>query len=748
MAPLAPGEAMRSSRRRRDRWFLFGALALVALLLAPSPATAAHPTCFGRDATVAPAGKNRVVAGTAGDDVIIGTGRKDRIRGGGGDDTICGGGGNDRIDAGAGADDIKGGRGNDRLKGGQGDDLVLAGKGRDRLDGGEGDDLLRGQGGRDKGRGGAGSDICKTEKRRDCEADPKTTLVTGMTFAVPLPGPTGDIGTNPAVSTAGSVHAYWEIMYNGLIALDANGRPVPQLAREVPTVANGGIGDGGRTYTFRLQHGVQWHDGAPFTAADVKFSFEKALLPFHGRTRNMASALESWDPVGRVASIDVLDDHTVRFRFREPYAPLLQQLNVTEAPIIPAHLYTGNPTLNQLKANTVGTGPMRFAEGTAAQARVVRNPSYFRAPLPNLEEIVMRPLVDEQARFDALVSGAVDFIWDVPDSNRRFIDTLRADPAFRTEATQSLGGGANSIDQLIFNLTASGDTRGQVDRPNPTGTPPDPHPILGGMDPQSSGAKVRRAIAHAIDRTAYLNARAGIGTVATAPISSELPFHATDISLPELNRVRANQLLEEAGWVAPAGVMSGSNPRVALNHPNETHANPALRVPDGTPLRLRMAPPSPIFNARIAELKSQLGTVGIDMVFPAGTVVPNRDFDTSIINFAQGYDPHIGVRRQYHSDQVTTLAATNLAGYKNALVDNAFDQAVKTIDFNERFRLYHQFQEQVARDLPYVWLIETPNVRAFTARCSRFKVFTGLFAEGAYCRTSAGAARRKRARGR
>jgi ABC-type transport system substrate-binding protein len=316
----------------------------------------------------------------------------------------------------------------------------------------------------------------------------------------------------------------------------------------------------------------------------------------------------------------------------------------------------------------------------------VRNPSYFRAPLPNLEEIVMRPLVDDTERFNALRDGAVDFLWDVPDPR---VAELRSNPAFRTEATQSLGGGANSIDQLVFNLTASGDRRGQAGGPDPTGTP-DPHPILGGMDPQSSGAKVRRAIAHAIDRTAYLAARSGIGTVATAPISSELPFHATDISLPEFDRVRTNQLLEEAGWAAPAGVMSASNPRVALDHPNENHPNPALRVPDGTPLRLRMAPPSAIFNARIAELRSQLGAVGINLDFPAGTVVPTRDFDTSIINFAQGYDPHIGVRRQYHSDQVTTLAATNLAGYKNALVDNAFDQAVKTIDTGARFALYHQ----------------------------------------------------------
>ena len=554
----------------------------------------------------------------------------------------------------------------------------------------------------------------------------QTKLVVGETFAIPT--------TNPAVSTAGAVHAYWEMMYNGLIALDANGNPVPELAERVPTIANGDITNGGATYVLHLRSDVFWHDGQPFTAADVKFTFEKVLLPFHGRTNSVAPALASWDAAARVASIDVLDPHTVRFRFANPYAPLLQQLNVTEAPMIPAHLYTGNPSLATLNANTVGTGPMMYGGVTATEAKLVRNPNYFRAPLPYLQEIVMRPLIDDTARYQALLNGDVDFVWDVPDPR---VAELRADSRFRTEATQSLGGGANSIDQLIFNLTASGDRRGQKGGPDPNGTP-DPHPILGGFG-QSSGAKVRLAIAHAIDRVSYLNnGRSGIGTVATAPISSELPFHATDINLPNFDQATANQLLEQAGWTAPPGVMSGSNPRVALNHPNKNHPNLALRIPDGTKLALRMLAPSNIFDARNALLKAQLGAVGIDLqVAPpgnTGTVVfNNRDFDTSIINFAQGYDPHIGVRRQYHSDQVSTTAATNATGYKNPAVDADFDQAVQTIDPAVRFQKYHDFQARVAADLPYVWLIETPNVRGFTANCTGFAVHTGLFAEGAFC---------------
>lgn len=732
-----------------------GVFLLAAVLLGPaaqSPTSASHlPSCFGYTPTIFAAPSGGITAGTPGDDVILGTPGVDRISGGGGNDIICGLGGNDDIAGGDGVDEVDGGPGDDRISGGDGEDLLSAALGNDQVAGSPGDDLARGQAGLDAVSGGRDLDACEGERVAGCEGAPRPRLVVGETFAIPT--------TNPAVSTAGSVHAYWEIMYNGLLALDEEGNPIPELAVEVPTVANGGILDGGATYILRLRDDVFWHDGRQFTAVDVKFTFEKALLVHHARTRNMASALASWNPTTQTASIDVLDPFTVRFRFARPYAPLLQQLNVTEAPMIPAHRYVGlppsaydangNPTLATLNANTVGTGPFMYAGVTATEARVVRNPRYFRAPRPYLEEIVMRPLVDDAARINALLTGAVDFLWDVPNPD---VAALAANPAFRTAATQSLGGGPNSIDQLIFNLTLRGTGTpaapnpedparwGQIGSPHPDRVAP-PHPILGALDlvdpdgpggpapAEPRGLLVRRAIFHAINREAYLNVgRNGIGTVATAPISSELPQHATDIVFPNYDPAEANRLLDAAGWNGPR---TPDGFRTSRGVPG---------LPDGTPLRLLMLAPSNIFTARIALLDADLAAVGIDLVVEVDAANANnrvfvhRNFDIFLLNYAQGYDPHIGVRRQYHSDQVSTTFATNPAGYKNAVVDTAFDEGVRLIDFGERFQRYHEFQVQVAQDLPYVWLIETPNVRGFTASCTRFKVYTGLFAEGAYCR--------------
>ncbi|HEX2191771.1 MAG TPA: ABC transporter substrate-binding protein [Acidimicrobiales bacterium] len=705
------------------------------------------PECMGLVATHTGTPGGPPIAGTSGNDVIVGTAGADVINGFGGDDVICGLGGDDNIRGGHGDDVIDGGPGNDFVHGGQGEDRLAGDTGDDELDGSDGDDLLNGGDGVDKVVGGPGFDACGPEKLRRCDKPRKGTLVVGETFAIPT--------TNPAVSTAGSVHAYWEIMYNGLLALDEDGNPQPELAVEVPTVANGGITDGGATYTLRLRDDVYWHDDDPsgvrrqFTATDVKFTFEKALLVHHARTRNMASALASWDPVAQVASIDVVDPFTVRFRFAQPYAPLLQQLNVTEAPMIPAHLYSGNPTLAQLNTNTVGTGPFEYGGVTATQARVVRNPDYFKEGLPFLDEIVMVPLVDDTARYNALVSGQVDFLWDVPNPN---VAELEANPAFRTGATQSLGGGPNSIDQLIFNLTVRGTGTpaapnpndparyGQIGGPNPGLVAP-PHPILGALDlvdpdgpggpapAEPRGLLVRRGIFHAIDRNAYLNVgRNGIGTVATAPISSELPQHADDIVLPGFDRAAANALLDAAGWNGPR---TPEGFRTSLGVPG---------LADGTPLALRMLHPSAIFASRVALIDSDLAAVGIDVQVVTdfananALVFTHRNFDLFILNYAQGYDPHIGVRRQYHSDQVSTTGTPNNApGYKNPAVDADFDNAVKTIDPAERFALYHDFQVRVAHDLPYVWLIETPNVRGWTAQCRDFKIYTGLFAESAWC---------------
>ncbi|HET7486564.1 MAG TPA: ABC transporter substrate-binding protein [Acidimicrobiales bacterium] len=561
------------------------------------------------------------------------------------------------------------------------------------------------------------------------------TLVVGETFA-------SNTTTNAASSSNGGPHAWWETMYNGLIALDEAGNPSPELATVVPTAANGGITNNGATYTLTLRQDVQWHDSTTavphyLSATDVKWTFEKILFQFHSRAKNMATPIGYTAAPTCVASNIVATDGpggrggTVVFNFTNPYIPFLKQLNVTEAAINPATSLGGAftsgspgcPTQAQADTIKVGTGPFQFSSintPNAGDGKVVRNPNYWKPGLPYLDGILMRPYTTDAPRQTALLNGDVDFLWDVPNQN---VAALQANSSFATAATQSLGGGPNSVDQVIFNLWASGSNVANIAAGTAT-----PHPILGDV-------RVRKAIFQALNRDQYLNTgRYGIGTVSKSPISSQIFGAETDIPLPAFDTTAAGALLDAAGWGGPrttTPVNGTPNVRTALGNPNFT---------DGTPLTVRFLQGSLAFDDRVAVIKANLAAVGIDMPVTVNTssattqVFTNRNFDLYILNYANGYDPHVGVRRQYATDQISTSGTpNNAAGYRNSSVDTDFDTAVQTSDTTTRYNLYHDFQQRVVTDLPYVWMIETPNVRGYTTRCAGFVVWTGLFAESASC---------------
>jgi peptide/nickel transport system substrate-binding protein len=119
-----------------------------------------------------------------------------------------------------------------------------------------------------------------------------------------------------------------------------------------------------------------------------KFTFEEVLLKFHARTKASMG--------GALAGIDAPDDRTVVFRFKQPYAPLLLQLDATEAPIVARHVYQGgDPQTNPANVNPVGTGPFKAVSyRKGAEIRLARNPAYFKQGLPYLDEIVMRVIPD------------------------------------------------------------------------------------------------------------------------------------------------------------------------------------------------------------------------------------------------------------------------------------------------------------------------------------------------------------------
>lgn len=505
----------------------------------------------------------------------------------------------------------------------------------------------------------------------------------GGTLVVAIDSDPG--GLNPAITTSGGTHTASELMYNGLVELGPGSEPRAELAESWEVQENGAV------YRFRLREGVKWHDGRPFTSADVKFSFEEVLLELHSRTKaSVGTAL---------ASIETPDDLTVVFRFKQPYAPFLQQLDVTEAPMVAKHVYEGTDLLtNPANQAPVGTGPFKIVTYTkGTEVRMERNPDYFKRGLPYLDAVVMRVIADPASQVSALETGEVGWVFDVPGPD---LERLKAG-RFDTIETAINPGGANCMMTVSYNLER----------------------------PMFKDVRVRRGLAQALDREQFLQRVAfGEGKVAEAPISSGIPFaHADDLEgMPTFDRAAAARSLDEAGWKR-----EGTGVRTAQGVDG---------VPDGAKLAFNFLM-FPTFRQYGELLRAQLGEVGAEVTLQpleppvfADTVFTKRAFDTNIISYCNGPDPEIGVRRMYVSSNIGAVPFSNAAAYRNPEVDRLFDQAQATVDREQRSQLYRDIQEAVVKDLPYFWIVETTSTRVFTDKCQGFGP-AGHFAETGFCRT-------------
>lgn len=478
---------------------------------------------------------------------------------------------------------------------------------------------------------------------------------------------------NPGISTGSHVHAVADSLYNGLVELDQNLRPQPDLAQKWA------VSEHGTVYTFQLAPNVRWHDGIPFTSADVKYTFEEIVLKHHARTKSGIGSI--------LASIDAPTPDTVVFRLRKPYGALLQLLNVTEAPILAKHIYQGtDPLTNPANLKPVGTGAFKLESYRPDQQIVmVRNPNYFKPGLPYLDRLVFRVMPDATAQTLALLAGEVDFLGlvNAPDVAR-----LSARSDLVTAQTSFGSGGGNCIMTMSFNL--------------------DRKPM--------NDLRVRRAIADAIDRTQIQrDVFFGLGHVADAPISSGLTWaHAADtLKDDKFDPRRAAELLDAAGLRPDA---------------------------DGVRLRIDLLH-FPTFN-RVGEvIRQNLAKVGIrvqqrplDRAAFVDAVFSQRAFDTNLISYCNGADPDSGVRRMYASDNISSVPFSNAAGYRNPEVDRLFKQAGETDNYDERARLYAEAQRIVASDLPYWWLVETVVTSAWRSRFQGFQPWSGEVAERAWLR--------------
>lgn len=433
-------------------------------------------------------------------------------------------------------------------------------------------------------------------------------------------------------------------IYEGLLRFDEKINPLPSLATSWTTNKEGTV------YTFKLKPGVLWHDGKPFTSADVVFSIDVLLRKHHIRARGNLFAVES---------IKALDPLTVEFTLKYPFGPFLSILEVGSMPMVPKHIYEGTDfQTNPANATPIGTGPYKFREWVkGSYIHLVANDRYHVAGLPKISDVYFHVIPDAASRSAAFESGKVDVL---PGGAVEFFEVARLG---------KLPGAA--VSTKGFEFFAPQALMWMNNRRGPT-----------------ANVKFRQAIMHAIDRQAICNiAFAGFAKPATSPFNSHLKFHSPELKYTR-NLDAARKLLAEAGY-------RGETLRMVPLPYGETWVRTAE-----------------IVKQQLAQAGVKADIVATD-VAGYNQKMGEWDYDFAFTYLYQYGDPAVGLPRNFHSSNILKgQPFNNIAGYNSPKIDALFDAGAREVDLNKRRAIYLDMQRTLVEDVPVAWLfeIEFPTV--------------------------------------
>jgi len=319
------------------------------------------------------------------------------------------------------------------------------------------------------------------------------------------------------------------LFYEPLAAFDPDGNLVPILAAELPSLDNGGVARDGLSVTWKLKRGVQWHDGKPFTADDVAFTWEFATDP--------ATAATSAGAYRDVVRVDKLDSHTVKVVFKSPtpFWPIAFCLTGSGL-IIPKHVFEPFKGAKSREApanmKPVGTGPYRYADFKPND--VVRgelNPSYHVANRPFFDRVEMKGGGDAVSAARAVIqTGEYDFAWNLQVEDD-ILKRMEQGGKGRVDFVAS-----GTIEHINVNQT---DPWTEVD--GEKSSVKTRHPLL--ADPA-----VRQALILIVDRGSMQEQVYGRGGQATANyLNAPARFQSKNTKW-EFNVEKANKVLDDAGW--------------------------------------------------------------------------------------------------------------------------------------------------------------------------------------------------------
>ena len=436
------------------------------------------------------------------------------------------------------------------------------------------------------------------------------------------------------------------LIFSGLIKFDSRGLPRPDLIDSWAASADG------KVYNFTLRKNAVWHDGQPVTSDDVLYTIEvikSSASLFPQDIKDLWSQIE----------VKRLDDKTFQFILPEPFSPFLDYVTFG---ILPKHILESIPAdqlpTAEFNLKPIGTGPYKFdrlliSNGQITGVVLVANPDYYLGA-PFIEQVVFRYFPNSATALDAYRQGEVLGISQITQD---VLDAALQEPGLSiyTSRLPQMG--------LVFLNTNN--------------------PAVGFMQ----DAKVRRALMLGLNRTVIVShILKGQAIVADSPILPGSWAYYDEIEKFPYDPETAAQILNKEGYVFTAG-----------NN---------IRSKDGQSLSFTLVHPDDAIHTQIAQaIQGDWALIGVEVKLqsvPYDSLVNeylnSRNYEAALADLNTSRTPDPDPYLFWHQAEAT--GGQNYSQWDDRTASEFLETARTTADFNERIRLYNNFQVVFAKELP------------------------------------------------
>jgi len=472
----------------------------------------------------------------------------------------------------------------------------------------------------------------------------------------------GIIGTprfvNPILALSDADRDLVSLVYSGLMRKNTDGTLIPDLAEKYE------MSKDGLSYTFTLKDKIYFQDGKPVTTEDVIFTIEGIKDPI---IKSPYKA--NWEGV----NIEKIDNKTIKFNLKQPYASFLEN---TTLGIMPKHLWEGSPIeLNDANTNPIGSGPYQVENVNKESSGLINyyNLKSFKKFIfgyPYLKQITLRFYPNENDLISALEKGEVDQISSITPANAKILKDK-----YRIES---------SILPRVFGLFFNQNQANIF-----------------------TDKKIIEAIDLAINKDKIVNqVLEGYGIAIDEPIPPNMIEYqklGTEKNLNhEENLKKAEEILTKNGWKKNS---EGFLEKTITDKKKKTKSTTILEFSISTGNAPELAKSAELIKQDLESIGMKVDVKTFEIGNLNQSVIRPRNYDALL--FGQIINHESDLFAFWHSSQRND-PGLNVANYTNAKVDKILEEAFTTIDEKSRIKKYAQFEDEIKKDMPAVFLY-SPN---------------------------------------